>query len=126
MKPYCEIVSQNLLPTLRALIAKRLIEKYGLTQQDAAMKLGLTQSAISQYKREIRGSKVKMLEEDEIVGEKIEEFVDRVASGELDNALRLLDAFCELCILIRRRGLICNLHLKSFPQLKGCEVCLND
>ncbi len=123
MKPYCEIVSQELLPALRALIAKRLIEKYELTQENAARKLGLTQSAISQYKREIRGKKVKILEKDEIVDRKIEEFVDRIASDELKDPIKLLNAFCEICKLIRKRGLLCELHLISFPRLKGCKIC---
>ena len=64
MKPYCEVASQYLLPTLRALVAKNLMEKYKMTQQDAASKIGLTQSAVSQYMRQLRGSKIKIIEKD--------------------------------------------------------------
>ena len=67
MKLYCEIVAKEILPSLRALVAKSLIEKYKLTQQDAAKRLGLTQGAISQYTRNIRGVKTKQMEKDEAV-----------------------------------------------------------
>jgi hypothetical protein len=123
MKPYCETVAQFILPKMRALIAKRLMEKYKLTQQDAASKLGLTQSAISQYTRELRGSKLKILEKDEVVNKEIENFVDRVASGEMDS-LTILSSFCNICKTIRKRKLLCAIHVKVFPDLEGCRICL--
>ncbi len=123
MKPYCEIVAQYVLPTMRALIAKRLMEKYKLTQQNAALKLGLTQSAISQYMRNLRGSKIKSIEKDENINKEIENFVDRIASGDL-NSLKTLDAFCNICKLIRKKKLLCNIHMKIFPELKDCRICL--
>jgi len=123
MKPYCETVAQNLLPTLRALIAKELMEKYKLTQQATASKLGLTQSAISQYMRELRGSKTRILEKDNIVNKEIENFASRIVSEEL-NALATLDAFCNICRTIRKRKLLCEIHLKAFPELEKCTICL--
>jgi len=123
MKPYCETVAQYVLPTMRALIAKRLMEKYKLTQQNAALKLGLTQSAISQYMRNLRGSKIKSIEKDENINKEIEIFVDRIASGDLDS-LKTLDAFCSICKLIRKKKLLCSIHIKLFPELKDCRICL--
>ena len=123
MKPYCETVTQFVLPKMRALIAKRLMEKYKLTQQDAASKLGITQSAISQYTRELRGSKIKILEKDEIVNKEIEKFVDRAASGEFDS-LTMLCSFCNICKTIRKRKILCSIHSKVFPELKDCKICL--
>ena len=123
MKPYCEVVAQYVLPTMRALIAKKLMEKYKLTQQNAALKLGLTQSAISQYMRNLRGSKIKSIEKDENINKEIEIFVDRIASGDLDS-LKTLDAFCSICKLIRKKKLLCSIHIKLFPELKDCRICL--
>ena len=123
MKPYCEIASQYLLPTLRALIAKNLMEKYHMTQQDAASKIGLTQSAVSQYMRQLRGSKIKILEKDKVIMDEIDTFSGRIASGEL-NSLSILDAFCEICRSARRRKILCELHTKNFPNLKDCNICL--
>jgi len=123
MKPYCEIASQYLLPTIRALVAKNLMEKYKLTQQDTALKLGLTQSAISQYVRQLRGSKIKIIEKDKAVLDEIEKFSGRIASGEL-NPLTSLDAFCNICKLLRKKRVLCELHIKYFPELKDCKICL--
>jgi predicted transcriptional regulator len=124
MKPYCETVSQFIIPTMRALIAKRLMEKYKLTQQSAASKLGLTQSAISQYIRDLRGSKVKSIEKDETISKEIDDFVDRMASGEL-NSLSAMNSFCNICRSIRKRKLLCEMHMKVFPGIKECRVCLD-
>ena len=123
MKPYCEIASQYLLHKLRALVAKTLMEKYKLTQQDTALKLGLTQSAISQYTRQLRGSKVNFLEKDKNVMEEIENFSSRIASGEL-NSLSALNAFCNICKIIRKKKILCEIHTKHFPELKDCNICL--
>ncbi|NCN39236.1 MAG: transcriptional regulator, partial [Candidatus Aenigmarchaeota archaeon] len=43
-------------------MARELLTTYKMTQQEAADILGITQAAVSQYSRQSRGSKVKMLE----------------------------------------------------------------
>jgi uncharacterized protein len=123
MKPYCEIASQYLLPTLRALTAKTLMEKHGMTQQVAASKLGLTQSAISQYMRQLRGSNIKILEKDKVIMEEVEKFASNIASGNL-SSIGILDDFCLICRAARRRKILCELHVKYFPDLKDCNICL--
>jgi predicted transcriptional regulator len=123
MKPYCESVAQYVIPTMRALVAKRLMDKYKLTQQAAALKLGLTQSAISQYMRNLRGSKLKSIEKDEFVNKAIENFVDRIASGDM-NSMAAMEDFCNICRMIRKRRLLCDIHIKSFPEIKECRSCL--
>jgi len=109
---------------MRALIAKRLMEKYKLTQQNAALKLGLTQSAVSQYIRNLRGSKIKNIEKDESINKEIDIFVDRIASGDMDS-LETLTSFCNICKLIRKKRLMCDIHMKTFPSLKDCSVCMD-
>ena len=123
MKPYCETVSQYVLPTMRALIAKRLMEKYKLTQQSAALKLGLTQSAVSQYIRNLRGSKIKSIEKDDKIMKEIDNFVDKIAAGDV-NSVSTFNDFCEICKLIRKEKLLCEIHIKAFPILKDCKTCL--
>lgn len=123
MKPYCETVAQIVLPNLRALLAKELMEKYKFTQQDVASKLGLTQSAVSQYMRNIRGSRIKILERDKNVYKEIEVFAGKIASGEI-NSSNSVAAFCDICKSIRKSKIICELHRKAYPELKDCKVCL--
>ena len=64
MKTLCELMALEVLPTVRALVAKRLVETHGLSQQVAADRLGTTQPAISQYKRDVRGYKTSIIMED--------------------------------------------------------------
>ena len=44
---HSEIEANAVIPFLRTIVVKRLIEKYNLTQQQAAAKLGITQATIS-------------------------------------------------------------------------------
>ncbi|NCO97546.1 MAG: transcriptional regulator, partial [Candidatus Aenigmarchaeota archaeon] len=62
MKPFCEVITSSVLPAVRSIMARELLTTYKMTQQEAADILGITQAAVSQYSRQSRGSKVKMLE----------------------------------------------------------------
>ena len=42
-----ELASKSVIPAIRALIVKRLVEEHGMTQQEAAKLLGVTQPAVS-------------------------------------------------------------------------------
>lgn len=44
-----EVVSEELLPAVRKTIATRLMKEYGYTQEEIAVKLNVTQPAVSQY-----------------------------------------------------------------------------
>jgi predicted transcriptional regulator len=124
MKPYCEVVVQMLIPTMRALIAKELMAKYNLTQQDAAQKLGITQAAVSQYRRELRGSRVPILEKDKVVSNKIEALAGKMAANKFSSGLDAMEAFCDVCKTIRKRKIICKIHTECSPNLEECKVCL--
>ncbi len=59
MSARCETIGKYVLPVFRALVAKELVNVHGLTQVEAAQKLGTTQAAISQYvnsKRALKGA----------------------------------------------------------------------
>jgi predicted transcriptional regulator len=59
MSARCETIGKFVLPVFRALVAKELVNVHGLTQVQAAQKLGTTQAAISQYvnsKRALKGA----------------------------------------------------------------------
>lgn len=122
MKPLCEIIVLDVMPTVRALIAKELVEKRGLTQAAAAKKLGMTQPAISQYRRNLRGGKAGMLEKDGEVMGKISSIAERIAKGELSH-VDATGEFCGICRTIRQHLLLCEAHRKSVPGLEGCRIC---
>lgn len=82
MKTVFEVVSQEVLPCVRALVAKKLIEN-GYSQKKVAEKLGLSQPAISQYKRDLRGHKTGIFVDYPQLLEDSNAVAKRVASGEL-------------------------------------------
>ena len=73
----------EVMPAARALIAKRLITSYGYSQKSAAEKLGITQPAVSQYKRDLRGGKTELLSEHEELATNISAIAKRIAGGEM-------------------------------------------
>ena len=83
MKPFCEVIVTTVLPAIRSLITKELLNTYNLTQKEAAHLLGLTQPAISQYNRESRGFKVKLLEKQPEIMKMIDGLSKDIVSGKV-------------------------------------------
>lgn len=52
----CEYMLWNGIPTIRKELAETLIKQFGLSQREAAEKLGLTPAAICQYLSKKRGN----------------------------------------------------------------------
>jgi hypothetical protein len=80
---------RNLLPPMRAEMVSRLVQKQGLSQSDAAKRLGVTRAAVSQYLSKKRGvSEVQISNE-------LDSLIDRwalaVVTGESDINL------CDVC-----------------------------
>ncbi len=105
------------------MISKRLIEKYDMTQQEAADRLGLTQASISNYARKARGVMLN-LDTDPNIVRAADEVAAELASGNPDQreALRLMT---EVCDYIRFNHLLCRLHgdLEQGFQTEGCYAC---
>ncbi len=86
---HCDTMVRNLLPPMRAEMVSRLIQKQGLSQSDAAKRLGVTRAAVSQYMSKKRG-----VSEGKISTE-LDSLIDRwalaVVTGESDINL------CDIC-----------------------------
>jgi predicted transcriptional regulator len=124
MKPVCELMVLEVLPGMRAMVARKLVEKHGFSQKVAAEHLGTTQPAISQYKRELRGYKIKMFKSNPRVLEMIDSIAKRTASGELSHDQITLE-FCGICKFMRSSGVVCEIHKKMYPSLEDCRICLD-
>jgi predicted transcriptional regulator len=122
INPY-EIVSKSALPALRAMVAKRLREKYNLTQQQVASRLGVTQASVSNYARKARGVMVN-LETDPTVA-KAADKIAQTLSGDKPNQMEALTIMTEVCDYVRFNHLMCTLHRELEPgfQVEGCEAC---
>ncbi|MCS7106334.1 MAG: helix-turn-helix domain-containing protein [Candidatus Aenigmarchaeota archaeon] len=122
MKPFCEVIVSSVLPSIRSLIAKELIKNYNLTQEEAAKLLGLTQAAISQYYRESRGTKVKLLEKSKEVVGMIKKLEEKIVKEGIDS-VEMQKEFCKICKEVRKEKIICKLHKGIYPSITSCKKC---
>lgn len=123
MKPVCEVMVSDILPGVRAMVARKLVEDHGLSQKTAAEKLGTTQPAISQYKRQLRGCKIGLFDKNPRILEMISSIAKRTASGELSQDHISLE-FCVVCKFMKSSGIACEIHKKMYPSLENCSICM--
>ena len=121
----CEIAVKSVIPAVKALIAKELVEKQGLKQDEVARMLGISQSAVSRYTRKVRGHVIKIDDIDEV-----ETLVNRmitILSDENFKRAEFLKAFCQTCKSIRRTSAMCQFCHKTDPKIKveECDFCLS-
>ena len=119
----CEVAVRSVIPAVRALIAKELMEEQGLKQDQVAEILGISQSAVSKYSRKVRGHVIKV---DDI--EEIRPFIDGMVillSDRTRQSAELLQLFCQACVAIRKTSLMCTFCQKSDPKIKleECRFC---
>jgi len=118
-----EIVVEDVLPTLRVLLARELAE-HGLTQQEIAAHLGVTQAAVSTY---ISGDPAlePVIADHPRTAETVESVASGLAGGEMDG-YDALAAVLELVRAFEDRGPICELHEDAMPGLEGlgCDLCV--
>ena len=94
----CEKIIWYGIPVIRREIAFCLINNFGLSQKEAAEKLGLTPSAVSQYISKKRGKITiidkKIIHEINLSAKKINEHGESVLNSEL----------CKICKILKSEG----------------------
>lgn len=117
-----EVEARITLPILRAVVAKRLINEQRLNQQQVAKMLGLTQAAVSNYIRNVRGLAFG-LENSEDIQTVTSWIVTRILKS--SDRLTIIYAFNDAIRYIKRKKIICPLHKKIEPELdiNNCNVC---
>jgi predicted transcriptional regulator len=119
----CEVAVRSVIPAVKALIAKELIEEQGLKQDQVAEILGISQSAVSKYSRKVRGHAIKV---DDI--KEVQPFINGIVTLLLHRTRQsseLLHLFCQACVAVRRTSLMCAFCQKSDPKIKieECKFC---
>ncbi len=104
MKFPCEIIVWEVLPCIRAALAKELINQ-GWSQSEIGRTMGITQAAVSQYTSRKRGSGLKFPPE---AKEEIKHLADDLVQGTVDD---LVMRICKICLKVRKDEAICNLEL---------------
>lgn len=119
----CELVVFELLPTARGSIAKILVEEYGYTQSKVAELFGVTNVAISQYVKGLRGGNKYIdgsTHKDEFYL-KIAEIAKRLDKEKTDLSVEL----CDLCAFFKNSGMINEIYVNqgSNIPLTKCGEC---
>ncbi len=104
MRTVCEEVVRYVLPAYRSLIAKKLLNEYGLTQEEVSRLMGLSQAVISYYISNKRGKGVQKYENVEILQEEAEKASKRLVAGE--DPAKIAKDFCNVCKLLREKNII--------------------
>ena len=118
-----ELASKSVIPAIRALIVKRLVDEHGMTQQEAAELLGITQPAVSKYLHHKRGAAIRLngIREIERATNEIANLVSSKKAKPLDVMSRIETA----CEYVRKNRYMCDLHKRLEPGLdvNSCHVC---
>lgn len=122
MRPYCEIIVLEWFPQIRALMAKELIDNLGFTQQEAAFKMDITQPAISQYRKEMRATKLKLIEQNPVILNSIKVAARTLANSKNPQNLCIL---CDICKEIRSLGILSVNQKESSDTQDDCKMCFD-
>ena len=121
-----EIEAKSLIPAVRAILAKKLIEEYSLKEEDVAKDLGITQAAVSNYVRGTRGD-IELISKLGSVRE-VMRMIDDIAKDLSTNKAytpSTLAKFVGLCNYMRYTLIICEVHhsIESNIDEQICEQC---
>lgn len=118
-----EIASKSVIPAIRAMVVRRLVDEHGMTQQQAAHLLGITQPAVSKYMHNKRGVAIK-LEGIADVDKAAGKIAAMLVSGKAGQ-VQIMGRLNEVSIHVRKSRLMCDLHRRLEPSLNlgNCRVC---
>lgn len=121
MKPPCVVVVKYLLPAIRVLVMKELMEKHNMRKIDASTIMELTPAAVTQYSKGERGSAfINEITRSEEMSKRISELANVLAKSDASSEA-VIERLCEICALVRSERMICELHQKDIPTLKECK-----
>ncbi len=104
------------------MIARELIEDYGMKQELVAERLGVTQAAVSKYRHQVRGEAVDLE-----AAEEVRQISRDIASTLVGNPSQIdvSRKLCQACTDIRALGLMCETCRKVDPawNVEHCTIC---
>jgi hypothetical protein len=118
MKFVEEIVVEEFLPTFRSMLAEELRER-GLTQNEVASALGISQSAVSKYAHGDVSRNERIVADD-----RVRDLVERVGAGLASGDMTRVQALVEAEVLVRRLeagDLLADLHEEAMPELAAVD-----
>jgi uncharacterized protein len=121
-----EIEAKSLIPAIRAILAKKLVNEYEMKEEIVARVLGVTQAAVSNYLRGTRGD-IQLMNRLTSVLE-VMRMTDDIARDLTSNKAytpNTMAKFVELCNYMRYTFIICDVHhgMESNIDDQVCEQC---
>ncbi len=124
----CEVAVKTVSPAIRALLAKTLMQQYQMKETQVAQALGVTQSAVSKYSKNVRGTTIPIEDIPEI------QTILAKMTGLLltephqpSDQMAMMKLFCEACDAIRSNGAMCALCKQNMKTpIEQCTFCHND
>ena len=111
-----EIEVWYILPAIRKELAKELL-KYNLNQKEVALKLGITEAAVSQYLKEKRANTINL---DENIKKTIERAAKRISVKG-----NVMKEVARISYLMKKNKFICKIHHQYDSSLpENCDVCI--
>lgn len=111
-----EIEVWYLIPGIRRELAKAFLGK-GMSQKKISELLGITESAVSQYLKEKRGSEMKF-EDSEL------KLIEAAAERIVDDNIEANKEIYDLCIKFRGSDSLCEFHRSHDSTVKkDCDMC---
>jgi uncharacterized protein len=119
----CEVGVKTVLPAVKAIMARIIVEEHNINENQTAKILGLSQSAVSRYLSKERGNLIEIENATEI-----NPIVDQMVTyllKEPEKKMEIMNLFCQACQKIRASGLMCDLCKKEMPTewSESCTFC---
>ncbi|MFW9886658.1 MAG: transcriptional regulator [Candidatus Thorarchaeota archaeon] len=123
MRPPCETIVAAILPAIRSLLARELVESHSMSQTKAAELLGTTQPAISQYLSQKRGDQLtEALSSLPDVKAAIDALVKEITS-DTGSQRDAVGTICTICMSLRKDGTVCTIHQSKSDAPQDCDMC---
>ncbi|TFG34847.1 hypothetical protein EU527_01350 [Candidatus Thorarchaeota archaeon] len=119
MRPPCETVQREFLPSLRAKVSHEL-KRAGLSQSEIAKKMDLTQAAVSKYLTQSNDRLMLSPEATLVLPNIIELMTSPVLSHD-----KIVKEVCSACMKSRLSSHVCKLHKLRVSSLRDvdCQIC---
>ncbi len=121
----CEIASKSVIPAIRAMVARELIEQYGMKQEQVAVRLGVTQAAVSKYQHQVRGEAIQLESAPEV--QRMSRDIASMLSKS-PSPIAVSQKLCQACTDVRALGLMCETCHKVDPawDVEHCTICFGN
>ena len=119
MRPPCEIVQRDFLRAVRTSVARSLSET-GLSQTEIALKMDMTQAAVSKYLN-TPISKSKLSGD---IGRLTDTITEMLTTTEVGSD-QIVREICSSCMKSRLGSTLCEMHQNQVSSLKtaNCQIC---